>query len=408
MQKLASPSNVQSVRDFNRSLVLRCIERQPGISRTEIAQRIGLTDAAVSRITREIIDCGLVAEGEQIVNSLRPGRRHVGLKINPAGGYVLAACLTLSETSLSLLSIAGKPVAQVGLPEVFTSGADDIIDAIAAKATALRRQARVPRRRILGLGVVTGGAVSHSRGVVHISSLSSLTQVPLGPRLEEALGMPVRLETVGNALNIAHMRPHYGSQTGTTSLLIHIAIGLGASWIINGTIHRGEHDERLIGHVPIAGNNAPCVCGARGCLMTAVSGFAVLRDLHGQPPRPSRTAFIDENETASLRHAIIRANEGEAPVAALFHQAGSHLGQELFTICAVLPPDQVTLAGPVPQSAAFSTGFASGMKSSFGRAGRTPPVMAVSQIGYLRATELFALEEFLFDQSLNTKQLVAA
>src|SRR5690606_38157623 len=62
MRRLTFPNNVRSVRGINRSEVLRCIEQWPGISRKEITQKIGLTDAAVSRISRELVDYGLVGE----------------------------------------------------------------------------------------------------------------------------------------------------------------------------------------------------------------------------------------------------------------------------------------------------------------------------------------------------------
>jgi hypothetical protein len=36
-----------------------------------------------------------------------------------------------------------------------------------------------------------------------------------------------------------------------------------------------------------------------------------------------------------------------------------------------------------------------------------PPLLSISPVGFLRATELFALEEFLYHSPLNLKRLLA-
>src|SRR5258708_38754376 len=84
-------SDVQQLRDHNRSLVLRWLSRQAGLSRSDIAQRVGLTDAAISRILRDLIDEGLVDEGGPIVDARRPGRRHIGLALAAAAASSAAA-----------------------------------------------------------------------------------------------------------------------------------------------------------------------------------------------------------------------------------------------------------------------------------------------------------------------------
>ena len=71
--------------------MLREIVLSGPVSRTEIASRIGLTAGTISRITRPLIDAGLVRELLEVQSgsSAGPGRRSVPLDIDPRGGQVL-------------------------------------------------------------------------------------------------------------------------------------------------------------------------------------------------------------------------------------------------------------------------------------------------------------------------------
>ena len=403
MQRISFPNTVRTVRDINRARVLRCIEQWPGISRKEITQKIGLTDAAVSRISREIIDCGIVVENANSISNGRPGRRHIGLNIQPGGGYVFAACLTVSDKSLTLIDLAGEPVAKDTLPDNSVSELDSLTRVLATRADELRKEAGVPRNRILGMAAVLAGSVNHKTGFVNVSSLDALSQTPFASALEERIEIPVQLETVGNALNIAHKRNEKSFGNEQTILLVHVAMGMGASWIIDGIPYRAEHDERSIAHIPTGGGRN----GPSTSLLAAASGYAILCSLHGTKPDPAGQDFATHFEPEVLTQAINSANEGEAKATALFQAAGRKLGHHLFSVCAALRPDQITLAGPVPQITIYENAVSEGLSAAYARVGLESPPVAVSPMGFLRATELFALEEFLYGSRLDVKRLLA-
>ncbi len=403
MERIPFPNTVRTVRDINRSKVLRCIEQWPGISRKEITQKVGLTDAAVSRITRETIDCGLVVENADGESNGRPGRRHIGLNIRPEGGFVFAACLTVSDKSLTLLDLSGKPVATGTLADDAVTDFDALTGAIERQSRKLRKTADAAKHRILGIAAVMAGSVNHKTGFINISSLNALSQTPFASALEERLKIPVQVETLGNALNVAHKRDARDFRDGQTTLLVYVAMGMGSSWIIEGIPHRAEHDERLIAHVPTTdgrdGKTAP--------LLAEVSGYAILCKLHGVPPDPARHDFATHFESDVLAQAIDTAREGDPHVTSLFRMAGHKLGQHLFSICAALSPDHVALAGPVPQIAAYGDAVRAGLTQTFGTLGFDAPHVSVSPMSFLRATELFALEEFLYGSRLDLKRLLA-
>lgn len=406
MQRPTFPNSVRSVRGINRGEVLRCIEQWPGISRKEITQKIGLTDAAVSRISRELVDYGLVGEEPDPSSDGRPGRRHVRLRIHAGGGYVFALCLTVSDKSLTLLNLAGVPVCSSPIADEAVSDFPKLVRTVIRLAEKLRKQCDVPVNRILGMAAVMAGSVNHGTGEVNLCSLDALSGKPLGSTLQEKLGLPVHVETLGNALNLAHMRTQRKANSLQTTLLIHIAMGMGASWIVDGVPHRGEHDERAIARIPLCGKD-DAKQGDATSLLSSATGYAILCKMKGKTPAALGDNFATQFEAEELIAAIADANRGDDAMADMFRTAGMTLGSQIFSISASLPPDQITLAGPVPQVIAYQEGVIEAMKASFAERGMTPPRLSVSRIGYLRATELFALEEFLYHSPLDLKLLLA-
>ncbi|MEP9348574.1 ROK family transcriptional regulator [Xanthobacter sp. KR7-225] len=391
------PVGVQILRSNNRTHIVREVARQSGISRSEIAKRINLTEAAVSRISRDLIDQGLIREVGEIVVS-RPGRRHIGLELNPGGAYVLSACLAISEQTLSLVNLAGEAIRTEPLAEVLNLDGEAVVGYIADQSRKILRAARLPRERVLGMGVVTAGAVDHGRGTVLVSSIKSLTALSVGPALEQALGIPVRIETIGNAINSAEAYHRKDSAPGqpAVEMLVHIALGLGASVMIDGRPYRSTQDERLLGHTPVPGSSRRCGCGAIGCLTTLASGHALLRQLSVEHAMPPTDGDDVSREMTAIVNAVRRANEGDPAWASLFHDAGMALGLQLAPASSVMPPQRVTLAGPMPQARAYVDGVRAGLMETYGRVHQVAPEVHVSQTGYTRAAEIFALAEFLF------------
>ncbi len=394
--------NVQSIRDHNRSLILRLLHRRPGLSRSELVTLVGLTDAAVSRITREMIDAGLIAEGTATAVGSGPGRRHVGLALAPGGATVLAACLTLFETCLSLVDLSGNVLEERSLSNHMALPADEIAEAIASEALEIVS----PAVKVLGLGVVVAGALDHERGLLRAASLPSLIGTPFRPLLEERLKIPVHVDNLGNALNLADSGDLAGVPQKGTTMLVHVAVGLGASLVIDGRPHRHGGDERLLGHIPVVGATGMCRCGKSGCLDTLVSGSGILSRLAGGH-RPKSVARPAE-DAERLASVIRAAREGDVALNALFREAGEVLGRHLFPVSVVSAPDRLTLAGPMVQVPAYEEGVRYGLEAAFGRACVVPPPVRISRIGYADASRIFALEEFLLNSPIEIKRVAPA
>ncbi len=88
-----------NVKNFNKHAALDLIRfAAGGVSRTKLAEQMGLTRAAVSLIVNDLLETGVILETE--IRSAPSGRPPVTLEINPDRGLV--AGIDMGATHMSL------------------------------------------------------------------------------------------------------------------------------------------------------------------------------------------------------------------------------------------------------------------------------------------------------------------
>ena len=90
-----------NVKSFNKHAALDLIRFAAGdLSRTDIAEKMGLTRAAVSLIVNDLLESGVIKEAES--RSAPSGRPPVILEINPKAGMVGAIDMGATHMSIAL------------------------------------------------------------------------------------------------------------------------------------------------------------------------------------------------------------------------------------------------------------------------------------------------------------------
>jgi len=409
--------NVFQVRDHNRALVLRCLSRRGGLSRSEIAERIGLTEAGISRIVRELIDEGLLCERETAQVSRRPGRRHIALNIVPDAAYVASVCLTVFDHSLRLVDLLGKCLVRLEFPEIFSVPGKALPAMVAAKLREAAKKVGIQTDQILGVAITTVGSVDRVPGKVNASSIAELNGRELVEPLQRLLGLPVMLATVGEAINIGEnviLEKRVANEDGRgaeqelhrgTALLVHVAFGMGANILVDGRSHGNEQDERLFAHVPLPGRKELCMCGGRGCLLTRASGHAILRRLKSVD-QINDSGKLNDFDAQELLDVIGLAENTKSAAGKLLYEAGYALGNAMFAVTACLPPERIILAGVVGQAMNYAAGVAEGVQFAWARIGKKTPKLVVSKLDYGSATDLFAVDQFLLAHVIDARKLV--
>ena len=215
----------------NRRAVLAQIALRGPLPRTEIAATTDLTNASVSRITRDLIEAGLVVElpDENMANVQQgPGRRFIGLDINSRGGYALGIGVNVFSQSVTLADLKNRRIARMDLKLEDLSDPDAVISQLIDEANKMIDANVADRQRLLGASFAITGAVDPTEGAVRTSPYLRWGEVSLGWSLKEALGVPVRIVSLPAALTMAENR--FGIAQGLSNLLtLNCSLGITVS-----------------------------------------------------------------------------------------------------------------------------------------------------------------------------------
>ena len=154
--------------------------------------------------------------------------------------------------------------------------ADNAAASIAAMVSAALQDAHANPGDVAALGIGLPGRVDRERGHVTLAVNLDWHDLPLGPRLETALGIPTFVE---NDVRAAALGLHRRRVFGPAESLAFLAIGTGisAGVVLDGVLHRGANGlAGEIGHVIIEPDGIRCACGNRGCFETVAAGPALV------------------------------------------------------------------------------------------------------------------------------------
>lgn len=325
------------------SVVLRTILDRGPVARSTVARLTGLSAAAVSRQCADLAQLGLVRERPARAPRSSIGRPHVPVDIDTRRHLVCGVHIAMLHCTYVLADLRGRVVAEQRVQHR-DPGPDAVLDDIAdTTATFLDEYAR--GRRLLGVGVATGGWVDPTRGTVVRHTQLGWTDVPVRAVLERRLGLPVRLESHSRALARAEQLIGAHRERARKSM-VHLFVGnvVDAALATGGAVHHGPRSAAGdVGHLPIGTGSllgpTACSCGRTGCVQANVADQEMARQAvtAGLLPRP---VFMD---------LLAALDDGDARAVALFRDRARLIGRAVALLLDVINPEilVVTEAGVI-------------------------------------------------------------
>lgn len=265
-------------------------------------------------------------------------RQRVALAIDVGG----------TKVTVGLVAAGGRVVAQetVSTREAAGGGtAEDPAERLLQQIAHLARRVTAAQSAApSGAGIGTTGHVDARRGVVlHSGLVPGWSGLPLGPRLRDLLGMPVRVLNDGHAMAVAEHRA--GAARGFDhALCVAVGTGVGGGFIHDGQLYLGARGlAGLIGHTTIAFRGRRCQCGKRGCLEAYAAGPRITDEYNrlrlAALPRPA--------PAATLQDVTRRAAAGDGAARAALERGGEYLGAGLASLANTLNPQVIVVGGGV-------------------------------------------------------------
>jgi predicted NBD/HSP70 family sugar kinase len=336
------PADQLTMRRSNLALVLRHLRDAGPRSRATIALDTGLNRGTVSSLVTELIDRGLVREGDlQRGGSVgRPGQTveldgrgigGIGVEINV--DYVTALVLDLTNAVVFERRVA-LDVQALTPAEVL-----DAVTDLAGKALADCAGRDITP---VGMTVAVPALVDTDDGVVAFAPNLHWTDVPVTSALTPKLGLPIQVD---NDANLAALGEYaMGGKAGTADLVYLTGeTGVGGGVMVDGRLLRGAAGfSGEIGHMPLNPGGDLCGCGRRGCWETMV-GLAALLRMAAAPDDPVCDPSLDlEQRLAMLSR---RADDGDARTRDALTLVGEALGLGASILVNVFNPRVLVLGG---------------------------------------------------------------
>lgn len=395
--------SISGLRRRNRDIVLRTIASGKPLSRSQIASQTGLTGAAVSRITRELIEVGLVNEGAAIPLKGKVGRRNIRLELGDKGAFILGIALTANVRSVSIGNSRGEIVNQRKVAGLDMENPRKAISQLTAEARELIDETEFDASRLVGCGVSVAGVANPDTGDLIRADPLGWDTLPLGSEFSQRLGLRVQVEARPIALLMAELWG--GAAAGLKNImLISNGIWAGGAIMLDGVMLRGQNN--MVGQIPhltIQGNNTLCACGRRGCINAVASGAAVLKELENiQLPGDARQLEPGDRlqSLAELRGPQF------SKIGAAFRNAGRQMGYAVDQIFSIIDPELLLLAGTAGRHREYIAGIHDTLVHL--RPGQQDWPIKASEVTSDQSAIWLGLNAFVYSQSLDLSQLRVA
>ncbi len=304
------------------------------LGRAELARRLDLAPATLTRISSELIRSGIVTETSQVAGSR--GRPATPLDVVPAAHHFLGVKLAGGSVSAVVTDLRARVVRVLG--DTAHSGEPaDVVRII----SSLRDMAQADHP-IDAVGIAVGGVVTPD-GTVASAPFLGWTDVPLAAMTEQALGSPTAcandLEAFVEALH------WFGVGSGHSSFAaITLGVGVGYGCIANGrSLTNADSGVGLVGHWPLDPLGPPCGKGHRGCAEAMLTMPAIEREVG-----------LATGEQLAWEEIMARGRAGDEAVAPLLARSGRALGQLLAAVANLTAPDFVVIGGEGVELAAVA------------------------------------------------------
>ncbi|MDR0219265.1 MAG: ROK family transcriptional regulator [Enterobacteriaceae bacterium] len=349
--------NIDLVKQLNSAAVYRLIDQHGPISRIQIAEESQLAPASVTKITRQLLERGLIKEVEQQAST--GGRRAISIVTETRPFHTIGIRLGRHDATIALFDMSARMLVEEhyfflenssllengSLSENTQQQVEKwIISAIEDFMT--KNQRRI--RELVAISIILPGLVDLDNGIIRYMPHIKVDNWALEHNLRQYFNISC---FVGHDIRSFALAEHYFGATRhcEDSILVRVHRGTGAGIIVSNNIllnQRGNLGE--IGHIQIDTLGERCHCGNFGCLETVVSNPAIEARVQHQLRQgfPSTLAL----DRCNIHEICLAANQGDSLAVEVIRQAGHNLGKAIAIAINFFNPQKIVIAGDITEA----------------------------------------------------------
>jgi predicted NBD/HSP70 family sugar kinase len=338
------------IKDMEKAKVFQSLCVSANNTRKMIADTLGLRPISVSKIIKELIEDGLVLEGNSIERNSK-GRPEIQLDPDYWRFSAISIYVLSREIKGSLINLNEEIYESQSVIVPKEANNTYIIEEIRRIIQYLI--SKLPEKsELVGIGASLPGTVNTDKGTwISSARWPNLSSVNLAELISDFKVTISLYRSLDPELEFLLFKNKKYRQGGT--LLFHWGYGIGSSFALNGEVLKsslGRFGE--VGHWLVEpGSTKRCNCGSFGCLETEAALWAILpeiRKIFPEAPEdePEFTDFIRDIDIGKME--ILKSSLG-------------YLIMSLSNLYKAFYPDRILLLGPFTENISIQTELKKGL-----------------------------------------------
>ena len=253
-----------------------------------------------------------------------------------------------TTVKLAFLDAQGVILDKWEIPTVTAEGGKHILPDIAKAVNSYIEEKKLPREKIMGLGIGVPGPVRPDGSVNGCVNLG-WGQVQVEKQLAEATGLKVK---AGNDATVAALGECWkGGGAGCRNMIFAtLGTGVGGGIVVDGKVVIGTHGAGgEIGHVTVNREETEaCGCGRCGCIEQYGSATGIVR-LAKKAMQTGQSSLANK-EALTCKDVFDAAAAGDALAQGVLEQVYAYLGEFFANLSCVTDPEVIVLGGGVSKA----------------------------------------------------------
>jgi len=334
-----------SMRRTNLGLILRHLREHNGQSRAQVAAQTGLSKATMSSLISDLVERGLVTEGE-LDRGGSVGRPGLALHLDGAHVCGIGLEINVDYLAVTALDLRGRVLVEATRPlDTAALGSAAVVTLVADLILDTTRSLAVRGVHPVSVTVAAPGSIDHDEGRVMFAPNLGWRDLGLLQELTGLLGPSAPPVVLENDATLGAVAEHAQVLATGVHDLVFLAgdVGVGAGIIVEGRVLRGASGfAGEVGHIPLDPTMGECACGRRGCweMLVGLTAFLRLAADDGDPLLDPAQPL--EDRMARVRSRVL-AKEPRASAAVEVIGQGLSVGISLLTD--IFDPSLVVLGG---------------------------------------------------------------
>lgn len=343
---------VEQKNNLQKRKIIKHLFLYGAMTNTELIGSVKLSTPKVIGLLNELKNEGLIEELGQGNSS---GGRRPNLYGNKEDAfYIIGISINIYKTSVSIFNAKNQKISEDHILPITISYGTSIIDSIVDFTESIILEKKIPRKKILGIGIEMPGMVDSATGT---NKTYMISDRPVAEVFGEKFGLEVLIENDAKARAFAELR--FGAARSKKNVLaIHLDWGIGLGIIVNGKLYRGRDGfAGEFGHLPMVDNGILCKCGKQGCLETIASGTAIVR-MAKEGLIAGRSAMLGQlvngdPEKTEIRKVVQAAIMGDQYSISVLANVGHWLGKGMAYLIQIFNPELIILGGRMSEANQF-------------------------------------------------------